>query len=237
MLKEAARAEARETMKVKMAEQLETVKRTGKKVTKRQRRAARLAANNQAKASFLAAGGSVKEYKREKARATRESAGDAMMDCVEGKIEELELNEGEKPSASEMRQAKTDCKEEAEEVFLDSGGRAREFNKARAMSSRTRAVDSLEDCIADAVPDPKTASRNDMKIARSGCEPVQILQSPVEIECSAFRSYGIDAHACGVLCDASTGPKRRRSSSSPVAIPRPSRRRCSKGRRSRPATR
>ena len=83
------------------------------------RRAARLAANNQAKASFLAAGGSVKEYKREKARATRESAGAAMMDCVEGKIEELELNEGEKPSASEMRQAKTDCKEEAEEAFLD----------------------------------------------------------------------------------------------------------------------
>ena len=43
-------------------------------------------------------------------------------------------------------------------------------------------------------------------------QPVQIPQSPVfQIERSAFHSpYGIDAHACGVLCDVSTGCRRSR---------------------------
>ena len=92
-----------------------------------------------------------------------------MSDCVEGKVEELALEEGVKPSAAEMRSAKSDCKEEAETAFLDAGGRESDFKKARALSSRTRAIDSLEDCIADAVPDPKTASRRDIVNARTTC--------------------------------------------------------------------
>ena len=35
--------------------------------------------------------------------------------------------------------------------------------------------------------------------------PVGFLQSPVQIERSAFHSYGLDAHSCWVLCDVPTG--------------------------------
>merc|ERR1711969_150723 len=170
VFKAAARAEARSVMEEKIAAQLKTLNLArGRKASKKQYRAARRAADAEAKASFLAAGGSEKEYKREKAKAARESVGNAMMDCVEGKIEELGLEEGAKASAAEMRAAKADCKADAETAFLNAGGREEDFKKARKLSSRTRAIDSLEDCIADVVGDPKTASRRDIVNARTQC--------------------------------------------------------------------
>ena len=90
----AFRAGARREMKAALDDgitrQIERLNlRAGRKASKAQFRRARQRASRDAKASFLAAGGTTRDFAREKARAARDTVRDAFEDCVTAAVEEM----------------------------------------------------------------------------------------------------------------------------------------------------
>lgn len=90
-------------------------------------------------------------------KGARKGAVNSFENCV--KVKNLALNGGDKPSTLEMRAA---CKEDAKTMFLEAGGDGVKFEGEMTKAARDKASNLLKGCLADAVPDLKTAGRGNI---------------------------------------------------------------------------